>query len=71
MTTIEELDKLAKRFIIGHKGMSQSMIDILKRIESLKKQERILENRKVRIGRLILAMYGKLAEMKEAQNAKA
>jgi hypothetical protein len=61
MTSLEELDRLAEKFIVGHKSLSNYQKDILLKIEEMKKQERILENRKKRIQNLIIAMYNKLA----------
>jgi len=40
MTTLGELDKLAEKFIIGHKRLSKRQKWILKKIEELKLQEK-------------------------------
>ena len=57
---LEELDKLASKFIIGHKKLSANQREILTRIDKLKKEEVFLEQRILRIKNLILIMYSKL-----------
>jgi len=65
---IQELDELASKFIIGHKRLSKRQKYILDRIEKLKLETKILENKKNRIDNLIKIMYKKLVDDLEVQN---
>ena len=60
LVTLKELDKLAGKFIIGHKRLSSRQVEILKRIGELEIQQNVLDNRKVRIKNLIEILYKEL-----------
>jgi len=57
---IEQLDRLAQKFIIGHVPLTHEQKNILKDIRYLETQIQVLETRKKRMERVLTVLYGRL-----------
>ena len=57
---LEQLDRLAQKFIIGHAPLTTEQKDILFKIRQVETQCNVLECRKKRLERILTVLYSRL-----------